>query len=80
MKHIEDSLAVALAGQVAVGLTSGDRQAERAQGALVAIGLMLQNSSESPLVRETLQMAGRTRIESADGLSYRIVPLGEEEA
>jgi hypothetical protein len=78
MKHIEESFAVALAGQVAVGLTHGDRQAERAQGALLAIGLMLQNSSESPLVQQTLEMASRTRIESSDGQSYRIIPLAGE--
>jgi hypothetical protein len=63
---IEVGLAVALAGQVSIGLTPGDGQPERAAAALHVIGLMLLNANEDEFVRATLAMSERTTITRTD--------------
>jgi hypothetical protein len=61
--HIEEGLAIAMAGQVAVGLTPGDGQAERASGALVALGMMLLNARpEDERLREALAVTDSAHI------------------
>lgn len=69
---IEAGLAVSIAGQVALGLTRGDGQEERALGALTAIGLMIVNCSGTELVGEVLAMAERQRITRLPDGGWRI--------
>jgi hypothetical protein len=79
MTQIEHGLAVAIAGQVSLGLTPGDGNLERMHGALVAIGMMVRNAADDDtLVAETLALAERTRItQEGDGLWRIVLATGE---
>ena len=66
-RQIDDGLALALAGQVAVGVMPGDRQAERSHMALVIIGMMLKNAANSEAVNEALAMGERSRVQAVAG-------------
>jgi len=66
-KQIDDGLALALAGQVAIGIMPGDQRAERSHMALVVIGLMLKNSSKHPAVAEALLLGERARVQALAG-------------
>jgi len=65
-QHIDEQFALALAGQVSVGLTPGEGQSERMFGALTTIGLMLRNSSDSELVQQTLDLIARSEVTQYD--------------
>jgi hypothetical protein len=78
-QKIEPGLALGIAGQVSIGLTPGDKQAERQHMALVVIGMMLRQASDSPYVEEALRLAERSRIEGTQG-GYRIIPETPEKA
>jgi hypothetical protein len=69
-KQIDPVLAVAIAGQVSAGLTPGLGQPERMSGALTAIGLMVRNASDSPLVQAALDLIDRTEVtEHGEGVT-----------
>jgi len=73
MEKIEHGLAVVMASQCAVGVMEGDRQAERAQGALMAIGLMLLNATDrDPDVVEALASPEHAKIVAEDDGSITI--------
>ena len=61
-RDINETFAVVLAGQVAAGLTRGDGQYQRMQGALTAIGLMLRNACPSQLVQDVLDLIERSEV------------------
>jgi hypothetical protein len=50
--QIDSNLAIALAGQVAAGIMTGDGEDERAYAALLAIGLMVRNAVDDDLTLE----------------------------
>jgi hypothetical protein len=72
--QIDPGLALAIAGQVSIGLTPGDKRAERAHMALVVIGLMVKQASPGDeIVADVLTLAERTRIEaSGEGYTIRV--------
>ena len=73
MSHIELGLAVAIAGQVSLGLTPGDGQEERMAGALMVIGLMVKKAADDTTVNDVLDLTASTRIERLkDGEGWRI--------
>jgi hypothetical protein len=70
MSHIDEGLALSLAGQVSAGLTPGEGQHDRMYGSLVAIGLMVRNASRSEAVQETLDLIDRSEVtEHGDGVT-----------
>jgi hypothetical protein len=78
--QIDEMLAVAIAGQVSAGLTPGDEQERRMRGALIAIGLMVRNTSDSPLVQGALDLIDRTTV-TVEGNVTRfstVLPAEEE--
>jgi hypothetical protein len=72
-QQINPSLAVAIAGQVSVGLIGGAGEEARMRGALITIGLMIQNAADSTLVNDVLAMTERTTCVQYDGGSARFV-------
>jgi hypothetical protein len=78
MAQIDPGLAVAIAGQVSVGLAGGDGQEERAAAALIAIGLMVRNAAESQLVDDTLALSDTTEVHRLTGGGWRFVVRGVE--
>jgi hypothetical protein len=75
---MEEGLAVAMAGQVAVGLTPGDDQDLRAQAALMALGMMLLNACpDDERVRQALAASDSTLITRTPGGGWQIEMRGD---
>jgi hypothetical protein len=72
MTQIEQGLAIAIAGQVSVGLTRGDGRLGRMEGALLAIGLMIKNAAQDGNVDDILALSEGAEIRQADDGSWRI--------
>jgi hypothetical protein len=64
-QQIDDGLALAIAGQVSVGIMPGEKQAERSHMALVVIGMMVKNAAKSATVDDALALGQRARVQQS---------------
>jgi hypothetical protein len=70
MTHLDEGLALSIAGQISAGLTPGEGQPDRMFGSLVAIGLMIRNATDSQAVQETLDLIEHSEVtEHGDGVT-----------